>query len=169
MTLARATRILLALAAAYIVAWSFYDVGHRAVARWRGEHAAPVTITMMHWGEQAEDAVVEKLVQRYQRENPRVKIERINAGATDFRAKLKTMMAAGTPPDLFYLPPDALPELATQKLIRPIDDYIAKERATGQGAYLDDFWPILMEAWHYDPASGQIGKGKLFEIGRASC
>ena len=37
------------------------------------------------------------------------------------------MLAAGTPPDLFYLPPDIFPELATQKLIRPIDDYVARE------------------------------------------
>ena len=44
------------------------------------------------------------------------------------------MMAAGTPPDLFYLPPDLMPELASLKLIRPIDDYLNKDIASGNGA-----------------------------------
>src|SRR5690348_6670261 len=110
MTLPRALRLLLSFAAACIVAWSFFDVGRRAVSRFRASHERPVTLTMMHWGEQAEDAVVQQLVDRFEQENPGIHIVRINPGATDFRPKLKTMMAAGTPPDVFYMPPDIFPE-----------------------------------------------------------
>ena len=56
MTLARAARLLLGVAALLIVAWSFFDVGRRATARWRGAHGQSVNLTIMHWGEQAEDA-----------------------------------------------------------------------------------------------------------------
>src|SRR5215218_1979914 len=77
MTFARATRLLLALAATLIVAWSFFDVGRRAVGRWRAGHDRPVVLTVMHWGERAEDAVVQQLVERYKRENPHVEIVRI--------------------------------------------------------------------------------------------
>jgi multiple sugar transport system permease protein len=122
---------------------------------------------MMHWGEQAEDEIVQQMVERYERENPNVTIVRINAGATDFRAKLKTMMAAGTPPDVFYLPPDIFPELAHLKLINTFDDFIKQDiAANGEPAkkLYDDFFPILMDAYRYDAASGQIGKGPLFGL-----
>jgi hypothetical protein len=42
MTFARASRLLLAFAAALIVAWSFFDVGNRAVQLWRIRHVRPV-------------------------------------------------------------------------------------------------------------------------------
>src|SRR5947207_11713896 len=164
MTIARAFRWLLAGAAILIVAWAFAFAGTRAVRKWRTEHDRPITLTIMHWGDQAEDRVVEALIAKYKQENPRVEIIRINPGFGDFRPKLKTMMAAGTPPDLFYLPPDVLPEMAQMKLIRPIDDFIAKERASGQGTYLDDFYPILMKAWRYDTATGRVGAGPLYGL-----
>ncbi|HYO09617.1 MAG TPA: extracellular solute-binding protein [Tepidisphaeraceae bacterium] len=167
MTLARASRLLLAFAALLIVVWSFGYVGYRAVARWRSAQDRPVALTVMHWGEQAEDAVVEQLIERYQRENPRVQISRINAGATDFRSKLKTMMAAGTPPDVFYLPPDALAELATLKVIEPFDEFIRKDIAAGGAEtkkLYDDFFPILMDAYRFDAATGNVGSGPLYGL-----
>src|SRR5262249_57190334 len=71
---------------------------------------------------------------------------------------------AGTPPDIFYLPPDILPELATLKLIRPIDDYIERDRAAGQAGSLDGFRPILVKAWHFGVESGLVGRGKLYGL-----
>src|SRR6185369_9896026 len=58
---------------------------------------------------------------------------------------------------------DILPELATQNLIRPVDDYVGKELARDP-KFLDDFWPILMKAWHYDTATNRIGVGKLYGL-----
>src|SRR4051812_42144589 len=144
MTFARASRILLAFIAAMIVAWSFFDVGRRVVGRWRLQHDRPITLTILHWGDQAEDVIDQQMVDAYMRENPKVRIIRINAGS-DFRAKLKTMLAAGTPPDLFYMPADIFPEMATLKLIRPIDEDVARDIAAHPDAKktYDDFFPIL--------------------------
>src|SRR5438552_3839528 len=166
MSIARASRLLLSFIAMVIVGWSFVDVAFRAVRRARAEHARPITLTMMHWGEQAEDAVVDKLVQRYMSEHPNVQIERINAGQ-DFRAKVKTMMAAGTPPDIFYLPPDTFPQWASLKLVRPIDDFVARDIQTGGDktkALYDDFFPILMDAYRFDASTGRIGSGPLYGL-----
>src|SRR5688572_4081843 len=164
MTLARASRLLLAFAATLIVVWAFFDVGRRAYARWNLRHEKPITLTVMHWGDQSEDQLVARLLDRYERENPRVQIIRINPGNSDYRYKIKTMMAAGTPPDVFYLPPDLLPELATLKLVRPIDDYVAKDIAAGNKAVYDDFFPILIEGCRYDVGSGQVGRGPLYGL-----
>src|SRR4051794_28217876 len=166
MTIARASRLLLSLIALLIVVGSFFDVGRRAIARRRSEHARPVTLTMMHWGEQAEDVVVKQLVDRYMVEHPNVQIQRINAGQ-DFRAKVKTMMAAGTAPDIFYLPPDTFPQWASLGLVKPIDDLIKHDIEAGgeqTKKQYDDFFPIIMDAYRYDAKTNRIGSGPLFGL-----
>ena len=55
MTFARLARYALSAAAILIVGWSFYDVAARGLARRRAEADRPVTITVLHWGDQAED------------------------------------------------------------------------------------------------------------------
>src|SRR5262249_19886749 len=139
MTIARAIRLLLGFAATCIVLWSFAYVGTQVFSR--DTRQGGITLTLLHWGDKAEDVIVEDLIHRYESDHPGVRIIRINPGYGDFRPKLKTMMAAGTPPDIFYLPPDILPELATLKLIRPIDYYIEKDRTAGPACYLDDVVP----------------------------
>src|SRR4051812_34708081 len=160
MTIARAFRILLAFAASVIVAWSFFDVGQRTLARWKLQHERPITLTILHWGDQAEDVIDATMVRDYMQANPKVQIIRINAGS-DFRAKLKTMLAAGTPPDLFYMPADIFPEMATMKLVRPIDDYVAADIQAGNKATYDDFFPILIDAFKFNASTGKIGSGPL--------
>ncbi len=156
MTPARLARAVLSLAAILIVGWSFYDVAARGLRQRRAEHDKPITLTLLHWGDQAEDGVVDDLVQKYLADHPKVRIVRINPGNSyDFENKLKTMLAAGTPPDLFYLPPDLLPDMASQKLIAPLDDRFAREPQ----AVRDDFFPVLLDAWHYDPAADRVGPG----------
>jgi len=156
---------MLALLALGIVVWSFFDVGRRVIAQKRAEHERPITLTILHWGDKAEDVIVRDLAARYMRDHPTVRIVRINAGdAGTMRSKLKTMMAAGTPPDLFYLPPDILPELAQMKLIRPIDSFVQKEIAAGNKAWFDDFYPILIDAYRYDVKSERSGVGPLYAL-----
>src|SRR5436190_5223507 len=165
MSISRAIRLLLLAATAVIVGWSFFDVARRVVAQRRAEHERPVTLTILHWGAKDEDVLVQQQVERYQQLNPRVRIVRINTGDSGaMRSKLKTMMAAGTPPDLFYLPPDILPDLATMKLIRPIDDYVKKEFDAGKAAWFEDFYPILIRSFRYDIQKQRSGDGPLYGL-----
>src|SRR4051795_4416138 len=112
MTIARAIRLLLALVATCIVVWSFVDVGKRAWSK-QSHGDASITLTLVHWGDKAEDVIDQDLIDEYERTHRGVHIIRINPGYDQFLPKVKTMMAAGTPPDVFYLPPTALPEMAT--------------------------------------------------------
>jgi len=161
MTISRAIRILLWSASALVILWAFISVGARGVNRWRAQLDRPVTLTLLHWGDPAENKIVQDLVDRYTTENPRVRIVRIHS--SDMRPKLKTMMAAGTPPDLFYLPPDLLPELAPLKLIRPIDDLLEADLKTGR-EWFDDFYPILVDAYRFNTQTMQAGAGPLYGL-----
>lgn len=162
MIVARTIRMLLLLVTVALVAWSFGHVVSRWLAAGSDRAQRPVTLTILHWGNAAENVIVQKLVDRYMEENPRVRVIRIHA--SDFDSKLKTMMAAGTPPDLFYLPPPMLPELAELKLIAPIDDLLQRERAAGRARYLDDFYPIIVRAWQYDSQTKLVGRGPLYGL-----
>ncbi len=166
MSIARAIRLLLGLATVLIVTWAFFDVAHRVTLKWKQQHDRPITLQILHWGNTGEAGIVQALVERYESEHPNVRIIRIHTpgGSGEMKNKLKTMLAAGAPPDLFYLPPDELAPLAQMDLIRPIDDYVEREKKAGTGAFLDDYYPILMKAWHYDVPSGQVGKGKLYGL-----
>jgi ABC-type sugar transport system permease subunit/ABC-type glycerol-3-phosphate transport system substrate-binding protein len=159
MIFARATRTLLALAAGAIVLWSFYDVGRRVVAAHRDDR--PITLTILHWGAPSEDKIVADIVAAYEAGHPNVHIIRINPGDADTtRNKLLTMLAAGQPPDVFYLPPDLLPELADLKIIRSLEPYVAKE----DKPWMDDFVPIVLNTFRYDTATGTAGQGPLYAL-----
>ena len=147
------------LISALVVLWAFFDFGRRVYVRWRENVNQPVELTVLHWGDPSESQIVDDLVHRFEASHPQVRIIRINAGS-DFTNKLKTMMAGGTAPDVFYLRPDMLPQLAEDRLISPLDEYFAKEPA----AWRQDFWPILLDAMHYDPTTGVLGKGNLYGL-----
>jgi multiple sugar transport system permease protein len=86
-------------------------------------------------------------------------------GSGDMIAKLKTMISAGTPPDLFYLAPEMLPEAADLKLVRPVDDYVAREVAKPGGReWFDDYFPLLIKAWRYVTAKQVMGSGPLYGL-----
>ncbi len=157
--IARTARTLLALIAVAIVLWSFFDVVRRGVERHRGDR--PVTLTMLHWGAPSEDKIVADIVEEYKKTHPNVRIIRINPGDADTtRNKLKTMLAAGQPPDVFYLPPDLLPELANLKIIQPLDSFVAHE----DKAWMDDFVPVVLNAFRFDTATGATGRGPLYAL-----
>ena len=137
MKIAHLFRFALTAAAVCIVAWSFGEVTSRTVHSYFSERKQPIRLTVLHWGDQAEDKIVDSLVADYEKQHPLVQITRINGGG-EFDSKLRTMMAAGTPPDLFYLQPDSLADFASMKLISPIDDRFAKESAN----FRYDFFPF---------------------------
>lgn len=158
---AKLARQFLLLVALLVVCWAFFDLGRRYVERQRALRERPIELTVMHWGTPAEDAIVQRLCDTFQRENPKVRIVRINPGAGGFPQKLKTMMAAGTPPDVFYLRPDMMPDLAQMELIAPLDRYVANEPKE----WVDDFFPVLLDAMRYDRSTGLVGgNGTLYGL-----
>jgi multiple sugar transport system permease protein len=150
-------RWLLAGAAAIVVVWSFCQVGFRL---WT-EHDPRdhrTQLVILHWGDSSEDVIVRNLVDQYEAGHPDIKIVRINA--TDFNSKLKTMLAAGTPPDLFYIEYQNVPEFAGMHLLADLDPLIAK-MPDGRH-WLDQFYPLIVQAFRYD--GREAGRGPLYGI-----
>ncbi|HEX8322757.1 MAG TPA: extracellular solute-binding protein, partial [Tepidisphaeraceae bacterium] len=144
------------------IAWAFFDFGRRYVQHRRDLAERPVELTVMHWGDPAEDKIVADLCAKFTELNKDVRIVRINPGSDAYANKLKTMMAANNAPDVFYLRPDMLPELADNDLIAPLDEYFDKEPE----ALRQDFFPILLKAFRYDTATGLVAgaNGRLYGL-----
>jgi ABC-type sugar transport system permease subunit/ABC-type glycerol-3-phosphate transport system substrate-binding protein len=159
LTFGKAIRSLLALAAILIVVWSFFDVGKRTIASHFGAHR-PITLTILHWGEPAENDILKKIVAHYEATHPNIHIENITA--SDYDPKLRTMFAAGTPPDVFYVPDNNVAEFASLNILTPLDPYLEEEHKAGTDAWMADFYPVIMNAFKYD--GKHLGLGKTYGL-----
>jgi multiple sugar transport system permease protein len=154
LVLGRAVQIL-AVAA---VLWAFARVLSRS-----GTGAGPgqVELVVMHWsGEtgQEENAIVEASLRRFEASRPGIRVRRINPGdAGSFYTKLQTMMAAGEPPDLFYVGAERLPAFVKAGLLEPLEPFLA-----GGELELEDYFPATVAAFRHD--GQRAGRGPLFGI-----
>ena len=161
MTVAGVGRWLLALTAGLVVVWAFIDVGCRTWQRWDlADRDQQIELTILHWGDNDEIAIVQSLVDAFEAEHPGIRIKRLHA--SDYPTKINTMFAAGTPPDLFYLPAEEVPKFAGMGLVAPIDDLIANDIVETGEDWFAEFFPIIVDAYRFD--EGVIGKGSLYGI-----
>jgi multiple sugar transport system permease protein len=163
MSLSRALKLSLAFCAAALVLWAFWDFGRRAVGRWREDRSRAVTLTVLHWGNPAEDRIVEGLVREFEWLHPDVRVKRVLTDSSAFQAKLRTMLAAGAPPDLFYLRPEAMAQFAAMNLLLPLDAFVEQQRRDDPG-WMEDFYPLILDAYRYDVASQRSGTGLQYGL-----
>lgn len=158
-------RRLLALVSAIAVLWAAGRVARRDLLA-QNDESAEVVLTVMHWSGDAgqeEDRIVEEALRSYEAAHPGIRVERINPGdAGSFYTKLQTMMAAGTPPDVFYCGDERLPSLASMGVLQPLDELIAEDLASGSDPGLEDFYPVVLDAYRWDGA--RTGSGPLYGL-----
>ncbi|QDU34909.1 L-arabinose transport system permease protein AraP [Poriferisphaera corsica] len=166
MTVGKALRSLLVLATILIVIWAFIDVGVRIVNKnAKLNQPGKTVLTILHWGNTEETDIVKELVREFEAENPDIKVNRLHAN--DYDTKLKTMLAAGTPPDLFYLRYEDVIDFADTEMIKNLEPFIAKDRANNNGyAMTDEFYPILIDAFRFDKDKQVQGQGDLYGIAK---
>jgi ABC-type sugar transport system permease subunit/ABC-type glycerol-3-phosphate transport system substrate-binding protein len=165
----RVARFAVALAAVALVVFSFCWVFSRP---FRKQQLArdQVQLTVLHWGDKSEDAIVAQLCKDFESlpENHDIKLLRINLGqAAAVNTKLQTMFAAGDPPDVFYLGYEKAGDLANKDLLADLDELIAQDKAAGIPTVdLDDYFPSVLRCFRYDRDSSQIGKGRLIALAK---
>ncbi|MBT3341244.1 MAG: extracellular solute-binding protein [Planctomycetes bacterium] len=151
----RTASALLIAIAIILVAWAFTRVANRP------DHHAQIegqeTLTLMHWSGDAgqeEDAIVADLIADFEADNPGTRIRRINPGdAGSFYTKLQTMMAAGSPPDVFYVGAERLPAFASMGLLAPTPE---------SDFNLTDFYPATVNAFRFNGT--RAGRGTLYGV-----
>ena len=140
-----------------LTAWAFLRVGVREFQRIAGGDAADgVELVVMHWsggGGQQEDQIVEDTLRDFEEANPGIRIKRINPGDSgQYFTKLQTMVAAGEPPDVFYMDFERIPIFAAAGQLAELDERIP----------VDDYFAPAVDAFRFD---GEVqGRGNLYGV-----
>jgi len=150
-----------------VIGWAFL---HVAVREWNrsGGTDGRTELVVMHWsgdGGQEEDQIVDASLRAFEEANPGIKVRRVNPGdAGSFYTKLMTMLAAGEPPDVFYVGNERVPSFADIGLIRPLEPFLEADRAAKDPTAIDlaDFYPATVDAFRFDGTAS--GKGALYGI-----
>lgn len=106
----------------------------------------------------AQDAVArQSLIEGFQRTHPGIEVRIVAIQGQDWSeyfAKILTMIAAGTPPDVVTVATEGA-QLFASRLAHPLDDFVRRDAAEMQ-EYFDDVNPTLIEAFMY--------QGSLFQM-----
>ncbi|MEP0846095.1 MAG: extracellular solute-binding protein [Phycisphaerae bacterium] len=124
-------------------------------------------ITFIHWGDDTEDKIVSGIVEAFHRAHPEIHVLRVNPGnAPDVTRKIQTMIAAGDPPDVFYLGYENVASWAAKGLLEPLEPYMKRdlESRHPQALALIDFYPAVTACFRYDEREQITGQGSLFGI-----
>ncbi|PMC76108.1 extracellular solute-binding protein [Brachybacterium sp. UMB0905] len=119
----------------------------------RGEDA----LTILILGTAQDAAGRQVIADAFMEEHPDIPVLIQSVQATDwgdFFAKILTMVASGTQPDVVYTATEGA-QLFAERLALPLDDYIARD-ADQMHDYFDDVHPSLIEAFMY--------KGSLYQL-----
>lgn len=153
-TITRRTLLFLAI---LLTLWAFVRVGVREFSRLVGSNVEnDVELVVMHWsggGGQQEDQIVQDTLRAFETRNPGIRIKRINPGDSgQYFTKLQTMMAAGEPPDIFYMDFERIPIFAAAGQLAPLDERIPVEQ----------YFEPAVDAFRFD---GEMqGRGDLFGV-----
>jgi len=123
------------------------------ISRVRGDDTLSVAVL----GTSQDAASRQSLVTAFNKKHPDipVRIQGIQgADWADFFAKILTMVAAGTPPDVVVVATEGA-QLFADRLAEPLDAYVQRDQSELQD-YFSDVHPSLIEAF--------IHKGQLFQL-----
>jgi multiple sugar transport system substrate-binding protein len=121
-----------------------------------GATKGPVTISYMVWGAPEELAVWQQIVNDFEAANPNIKVSVEVSDWDSYWEKLKTLLAANTPPDVFAMDAPLYLDYQTRGVLLNLQPYIDKS-----SGMLDGFYPITLEAYKLD--DGYYGLPRDFQ------
>ncbi|MCD6310221.1 MAG: sugar ABC transporter substrate-binding protein [Candidatus Eremiobacteraeota bacterium] len=110
-------------------------------------------VVYMQWGDPREVEITRTLLKEFENRNPDIKVDVIHA--TDYHTKLNTMLAGGTPPDVFYVSANDFLHYAKRDVLLNLEPYIERDR---KELNMKDFYPKLLSVFTYNGALYGIPK-----------
>lgn len=121
-----------------------------------GAAKGPVTISFMAWGAPEELAVWQQIVDDFQAANPKIKVSVEVSDWDSYWTKLKTLLAANTPPDVFAMDAPLYLDYQSRGQLLNLQPYIDKN-----SGMLDGFYPVTLQA--YKLSDGYYGMPRDFQ------
>jgi multiple sugar transport system substrate-binding protein len=120
------------------------------------ESNAPVTISMMMWGDPAELDVWKQIVADFHTANPDITVNVDVSDWDSYWTKLKTLLSAGTPPDVFAMDAPLYLDYQSRGVLLNLQPYLDKNPDMLKGVY-----PQTLEA--YKTPDGMYGLPRDFQ------
>jgi len=117
---------------------------------------APVTISMSMWGDPAELDVWNQIVADFHTANPNITVKVEVSDWDSYWTKLKTLLSAGTPPDVFTMDAPLYLDYQSRGVLLNLQPYLDKNPGM-----LDDVYPQTLEA--YKTPDGMFGLPRDFQ------
>ncbi|MDT7908797.1 sugar ABC transporter substrate-binding protein [Thermus sp.] len=109
--------------------------------------ASAQKLVLASWGSQEEIQAYQQVLRVFQERNPGIQVEYINIPSNEYLAKITAMMAAGSPPDIFFINNIDFPGLASRGVLKPLDPFIQRDKyPTG------DIFPGILKAFQWEGA-----------------
>ncbi len=108
-----------------------------------------VTIEFVGWGDAAELANYQELVNLFMEENPDITVVYRGESASTYMTTLKNR--ANNLPDLFYMPDYDFLEWVANGTIKDISSYFTEDE-------LSTLWPQAIDEYYFDPSTSSLGK-----------
>jgi multiple sugar transport system substrate-binding protein len=109
-----------------------------------GAIKAGTKLSFARWGGPDVQDISRKHADQFQTKHPGVTVEFVSTTGQNHIDKLIAAATAGTPIDVFYLAPSDTPTLASRGLIRPIADYVKRDKYD-----IADFYPKCIEQYYW--------------------
>jgi len=110
-------------------------------------------LTFMGWGNDAEVATFQAMIDQFETAYPNVEVEYIVVPATDYMVKLQAMISSGTQPDVFYCNPDYIMQLAMTGNLYDMTDYVASNDLFKE----DNVWASALDFYRFDGTNVNVG------------
>jgi multiple sugar transport system substrate-binding protein len=117
---------------------------------------APAEISMMMWGDPAELEVWNQIVADFHQAKPNITVKVEVSDWDSYWTKLKTMLSAGTPPDVFAMDAPLYLDYQSRGVLLNLQPYLDKNPDMLKGVY-----PQTLEA--YKTADGMYGLPRDFQ------
>jgi multiple sugar transport system substrate-binding protein len=118
--------------------------------------SAPAEITMMMWGDPAELDVWNQIVADFHQATPNISVKVEVSDWDSYWTKLKTLLSAGTPPDVFAMDAPLYLDYQSRGVLLNLQPYLDKNPDMLKGVY-----PQTLEA--YKTADGMYGLPRDFQ------
>lgn len=112
-----------------------------------------IHLTFMGWGTDAEVATFKAMIAQFEEKYPNVEVEHIVVPSSDYMVKLQGMISSGTQPDVFYINPDYIMQLAMTGNLYNLSDFVANNDLFEE----ENVWPSALDFYRFDGNNVNVG------------
>lgn len=123
-----------------------------------GDKKENVTIEFMGHGNPTEKSIFEKLIASFEEKYPNVTVKYTSVPPAEYAQKMKTLIASGKAPDVFYVGSAEFYRFAETGTLLNLQPYLDKTDLFNP----DNVWKQALDRYRYDGTS--IGAGELYGL-----